>query len=334
MHSKYLDILCCPHSRSPLRLEEEEVSSNGMIESGVLVSATGDYRYPIVNRVPRFLGAETYAESFGYEWQKWSRVQFDSENVGRPMAGHTERMFDAITGFSPEFLSGRVVVEFGCGAGRFLDVARRRNAIAIGIDMSRAVDAARKNFANDEDVLIVQGDILNPPFRDLSFDAGYSIGVFHHTPDPEGAFNKLVNVVKPNGPVACCVYPKGGLYDLPSVAVYRRIHNAIKPFVGNTVALGYSYVAAHFLYKLFSRWRRHVRGQQLVAYLERHLFVNVDIPDVRWRILDVFDAITPSFASTHTAEDVMAWFQNARCREVTQKPWGSTAFAGIKEGDG
>src|ERR1041384_3451329 len=300
MHSKYLDILCCPHSRTALRLEKEKVSSNEMVESGVLVSATGDYRYPIIDFIPRFLTGERYAKSFGYEWKRWSRVQFESENVGRPMAGHTEKMFDAIMGFSPRFLAGKMVVEFGCGPGRFIDVVRRRGAVAVGLDMSVAVEAAGKNFAHDPDVLIVQGAILNPPFRDCSFDAGYSIGVLHHTPDPGKGLEELARVVKNDGTVVCCVYPKGGFYDFPSVATYRRIHNLVKPVLGNTPALGYSYLAAHLLYRLFSRWRRSARGQRLVSYLERHWFVNVDIPDVRWRVLDVFDAITPSFASTHT----------------------------------
>jgi len=332
MHSKFVEILCCPKSGERLTLEVDELFSDGSIKKGTLKTESGNHRYPILKGIPRFVDKEVYAQSFGYEWRRWSRVQFESENVGRPMAGHTEKMFDAITGFSEQLLKNRLVVEFGCGPGRFLDIVRRRGGIAVGIDMSMAVEPARENFRNDPDVLIVQGDILNPPFRAETFDAGYSIGVFHHTPDPANALNKLTSVVKENGSIACCVYSKDGLYDSPAVATYRKINNAIRPFLGNKPALAYSYFSAYFLYHVFSRLRKTPRGGRLVAYLEKHLLVNVSIPDPKWRVLDVFDAITPFFASTHTSEEVKAWFGKANCHTLSPRPWGPTVFVGIKGG--
>jgi SAM-dependent methyltransferase len=239
-------------------------------------------------------------------------------------------MFDAITGFSDQFLKNKLVVEFGCGPGRFLDIVRRRGGIAVGIDMSMAVEPARENFKGDPDVLIVQGDILNPPFRSGTFDAGYSVGVFHHTPDPATALNKLASVVKEHGSVACCVYSKDGLYDSPAVANFRKIHNAIKPIFGNKPALAYSYFSAYVLFHVFSRLRKTPRGMRLVLYLENHLLVNVHIPEPKWRLLDVFDAITPLFASTHTAEEVQSWFGRANCHQLSPRPWGPTVFVGIK----
>jgi SAM-dependent methyltransferase len=330
MNPEFVNILCCPKSGERLNLEVGELFHNGSVKTGTLKTETGDRQYPILNGIPRFVDKEAYTQSFGYEWMKWSRVQFESENAARPMAGHTEGMFDAITGFSEQFLRQKLVVEFGCGPGRFLDVARRRGAIAVGIDMSMAVEPARQNFKDDRDVLIVQGDIFSPPFREGSFDAGYSIGVFHHTPDPAKAFEKLCYVVKDNGAIACCVYPKGGLYDSPVVAAYRKIHHAAKPFLGNKPALAYSYFSAYFLYHVLFQMRKTRLGQLLVAGLEKYLLVNVNIPDPKWRTLDVFDAITPLHASTHTGEEVRSWFSRAYCYNVSQMPWGETVWTGIK----
>ena len=64
--------------------------------TGVLISTSGR-RYPIVRGIPRFVGAEYYTSSFGYEWNRWPRVQFEVENVGRTMARHTTRMWEAAT---------------------------------------------------------------------------------------------------------------------------------------------------------------------------------------------------------------------------------------------
>src|SRR3954452_10615301 len=115
------------------------------------------------------------------------------------MAGHTTRMWERITGITDDGVRGRMIVDFGCGPGRFLDVVRRKGAIAVGIDLSAAVDAARSNFANDPDVLIVQGDLFRPPLRAGSFDGGFSIGVLHHTPDPARGLAALAGLIKPDG---------------------------------------------------------------------------------------------------------------------------------------
>ena len=311
----------------------DEVSADGSVQSGTLVTEDGAHRYPVVRGIPRFVEREVYAQSFGYEWRKWSRVQFESENVGQTMAGHTERMFDTITGFTGEMLKGKLVVEFGCGPGRFLDVVRRRGGVAVGIDMSMAVEPARENFRDDPDVLIVQGDILNPPFKKGVFDFGYSIGVLHHTPDPAKGLERLSDVVKENGAVACCVYDKGSLYDYPSVNTFRKIHNAVKPLVGNKLALGYSYFAAYVLYHALNLIRRTGRGWRLLDYLEKRVLVNLNLPDARWRLLDTFDAITPVYASTHTPEEVRDWFGRANCNSLSQRPWATTTFVGIKGGE-
>ena len=215
MDKKFVDILCCPETRSNLELQIAETFPNGMIKSGVLLSKAANTRYPIIAGVPRFVKQESYAGSFGFEWKKWARVQFDDDNIGRPMAGHTTKMFFKITDFAPEEIKNKYVIEFGCGPGRFLDVVRKHGGIAIGIDMSGAVEPARQNFQDDPDTLIVQGDIGHPPFKPNTFDLGYSIGVLHHTPEPVKGLLQLIKVLKPGAKAACCVYPKAGWYAYP-----------------------------------------------------------------------------------------------------------------------
>lgn len=134
MHSRFLEILCCPITGEPLELVDAQSRSNGMIESGTLRSACGR-TYPIVRGIPRFVSHEQYAASFGFEWKRWPRVQFDSENVGRPMEGHTTRMWERITGASNDQVDGKTIVEFGCGPGRFLEVVRGKGGVAVGIDL-------------------------------------------------------------------------------------------------------------------------------------------------------------------------------------------------------
>ena len=325
-----MNLLCCPETGEELNLTVEEGKPNGMVVSGKLVSRSGRI-YPIVRGIPRFVKSEHYAASFGFEWNRWPRVQFESENIGRPMQGHTTRMWEVITAAEQHEIKGMKIVEFGCGPGRFLDVVRRKGGFAIGIDVSQAVESARRNFPDDPDVLIVQGDIYSPPFQVESFDGGYTIGVLHHTPTPEKGLSALVRTVRKNGWVACSVYHQYGFYASVAVARFRRLHNAVRPYFGYSLALVYSYFSAYVLTHIF----RKLRGTRLAAvdaYLEREwLPCLADLPDVRWRLLDTFDGITPSIASTHTRADVISWMEKAGCKDYVFPAWGETAIVGIRK---
>ena len=328
MHPKFLTSLCCPDTQEPLHLEAVETFGE-MVVSGTLVGRFGR-RWPIVRGIPRFVGQEQYASSFGYQWSRWPRVQFEAENVGKPMAGHTTRMWEIITEVGEDQIRGRNVVEFGCGSGRFLDVVRRKGGKAVGIDLSQAVDAAGLNFALDPDVLIVQGDILNPPFCEGVFDGGFAIGTLHHTPDPLRGLKALTQSVRPGGWVACCVYPKGEFYDYPSVARLRRLHNRLKPMFGYRPALAYAYLSAYLLAPIMAKGKWIPGFDHLLRYVERNWIVSLYLPDVRWRLLDNFDAITPAIATTHSGDEARGWMEKAGCTRVRTTRWSETSVTGIR----
>jgi 2-polyprenyl-3-methyl-5-hydroxy-6-metoxy-1,4-benzoquinol methylase len=84
--------------------------------SGSLVSSSS--QYSINCGIPRFATDEGYCDSFGYQWNRWAKVQFEDQNICGPMRDHTTRMFESITDFSPETLRGKTVLDMGCGPGR------------------------------------------------------------------------------------------------------------------------------------------------------------------------------------------------------------------------
>ena len=103
------------------------------------------------------------------------------------------------------------MLDAGCGTGRHGYFAATYGAReVVGLDLSVAVDAARENLRKFENVEVVQGDLLRPPFRTASegggFDLVYSIGVLHHLPDPYEGFKSLLRYVRPGGTIAVWVY--------------------------------------------------------------------------------------------------------------------------------
>ncbi len=324
MHPAFLDCLRCPATGQPLELVAERMGAAGQVETGRL-NAPGGRVYPIRGGVPRFVPQEAYSGSFGFEWQRWPRVQFEAENAGQPMAGATRAMWERITGWPDADIRGRILADFGCGPGRVLDIVRGKGARAVGLDMSLAVEAARKNFRDDPEVLIVQGDLLQPPFAPGTFAAGFSFGVLHHTPDPAAGVAALARVIAPGGRIACSVYRRGGFYDLPSVHRTRRWQRRLAARLGHGPAVAYAYASAYGLYPLHGALYK-LRLGRLAEWLYRNAWVVVEFPDARWRVLDTFDAITPAIATCHAPEEVRAWLAAAGCVDIQPSQWNSTAL--------
>lgn len=326
MHRSFLTYLADPQTHESLRLEATKTDGN-FVQEGALLSST--HRYPIVHGIPRFSGyndQSSYASSFGYQWCKWSRLQFESENQGLPMEGHTLCMWERITGVQQQDLVGSVVLDCGCGPGRFLDVVESRGGRAIGIDLSDAVEAAGENFRGNPNVLICQGDVLQPPIKPASVDGAFSIGVFHHTPDPRRGFEQMCQAVRPGGWSAVCVYGKGGYYDFPTVTLYRNLFKRLWPALGHYPPLIYSYIAAYCL--------RPISNLPLVGKLMRLPFPFVPLPDAKWSLLSTFDSITPNYQSAHESYEVYSWLKDLGLSNIEPSDWGFSAYHGVIPEDG
>lgn len=157
--------------------------------------------YRKVRGIPRFVEHQKYVGNFGFEWNRHRLTQLDS-SVSR----ESEETFRQKTGIGPEDVRGKLVLDVGCGMGRFTDVVSRWGGSVIGCDLSQAVEAAHENLGQRDNIAICQADLFELPFREESFDLIYSIGVLHHTPDCEKAFRVLPRLLKPGGKIAIWVY--------------------------------------------------------------------------------------------------------------------------------
>lgn len=323
MHSRFAEYFVDPDTHNSLSLDVFEHSGD-FIESGVFRAESGTKEYPIVRGVPRFVDfkEDNYSRSFGYQWHKWPRVQFESENIGKPMEGHTRKMWERIVGFQERNLdlAGQTIVDIGCGAGRFIDVARSKGARVIGIDYSDAVDVAAANFVGDPDVCICQCDALKLPLRS-NIDGAYSIGVLHHTPSPETGIREAHRILADGGWFSVCVYGKGGYYDFSTVQLWRRFFKFLWPACRHYPPLLYTYFT-NFVFRPVALIIPPL-GKAI-----RIFFPFVKLPDLNWSLLDTFDSVTPSNQSAHESYEVFNWLKNAGFSEIEPTNWGFTAFTG------
>ena len=310
MKNHHLLLLCDPETREDLSLIDP-IYVGDEIHRGHLVSPSNSY--PITNGIPRFVRDEGYSDNFGYQWNRWAQVQFEDQNLGGPMQGHTTAMFEAITGFTRESLNGKTVLDMGCGPGRFTDVAVNIGANVVALDYSSAIDAAKANFVGKKaDILFVQGDALCLPLKDNSVDFSFSIGVLHHTPWPTIGVLEAQRVTGRGGQFAIRVYSDGGFYTFPMVRFWRSVFLSFKPFFGYYPPLVYSYLFGTLGFALGKIYRP-------LSYPLRAIFPTALLPDYRWSILDTFDAIATTHQSGHKPAEIEGWLQAARFSKVLQR---------------
>lgn len=107
---------------------------------------------------------------------------------------------------------GMRVLDAGCGAGRHLCEAFRKEGVeVVGVDINLA-DLGKAHamlclMAKDKGGkwLLIKGDVTNLPFPDESFDAVICSEVLEHIPECAKAACELVRVLKPGGPLAVSV---------------------------------------------------------------------------------------------------------------------------------
>src|SRR5690349_1853537 len=123
MNRELLSLVLCPRCRGTLEVAGEPPEGLSCTSCGA--------NYPAAGRVPRLAG-ETYAASFGRQWNRY--------DVARPE--EDDATFRVKTGVAPGSLAGKLVLDAGCGGGRYARLAGSRGARVIGVDLSSAVDKA------------------------------------------------------------------------------------------------------------------------------------------------------------------------------------------------
>ncbi|MCA9010459.1 MAG: methyltransferase domain-containing protein, partial [Planctomycetaceae bacterium] len=323
----YLRFLCCPECKADLTLhtgsssnhETSGAAGDSSVQEGSLCCTGCRAAYPVRNSIPRFVEHSSYAESFGAQWKTFSRSQLDNENYHE-----SQIRFDSEIGWQKSDLENRSAIEVGSGAGRFVDIVSRQNCqLIVGLDITTAVDAAQENLGDRPNVFFVQGDIFKSPIKPGSFDFAYSIGVLHHTPNPQAAFGEMVKFVRDEGNVAV------SLYD---ISLYRRPNrNSLKV---STIELFWSLNL--WRCEVFRQITTRIPDSLMILYCRTVIpvlhvlnkipvirFVRYLVPSTGYRnlpmicsMVDTMDTYSTKIVHQYRAKDVFQWFRQLGLKET------------------
>lgn len=241
--------------------------------------------------------------TYSLQWNRFRIIRPEEDRV----------TFRNRTGLADVDLAGSLVLDAGCGMGRYLRIVAASGARAVGLDLSEAVRAARELTADLPGVALTRGDLLRPPFAAGSFDHIYSLGVLDHTPDPRAAFLALARLLKPGGRIAIWVYPK----ERPILEAVVRVHRGVSTRLPVSWLLGLSRLMAPIgglKRRLMASPRRLVNRAGVGLHL---LTFGVSMhPDPEVRVCDTLDWYAPRYLSRHTRDEVFEWFTEAGLVDV------------------
>jgi len=177
-------------------------------------------------------------------YEEVERFRYESQPFMRAMMG-----FD-------NFRGGKLL-EIGCGLGTDLLQFARGGAEVTGVDLTPvSIELVKKRFALYGVPVEAQvADAENLPFSDNSFDAVYSFGVLHHTPDTQKAIDEIHRVLKPGGRAIIMLYHTHSIHVWLGVlthAITRRkietrgttVEDWVRVYDGEENPLGKSYNAS------------------------------------------------------------------------------------------
>jgi SAM-dependent methyltransferase len=327
MFGTLVDLLWCPSCNGDLTVD---VGATSLVCTGC------QKYYKICGNVIVFdIGAEIpQVESFSRQWKKFRATQFNTRNILE-----SQLRFETETRLGS--LKGKVVCEYGVGAGRFMKEALLLSpCLAIGIDASDSVFVTSDNLKEYENLFLLKADILNSPIRPNSLDVAYCIGVLHHIVSPIAAFLAITRSLKKGGVLALSVY-ENNLFERPNknsvslaflevlwslnlfrAELFRSICCRLPPNVMMAYCL-FFVPFLHFLNKVpIIRYFRYLVPSTCYRGLP-----------VEWSMCDTMDTYATKVVHQYRAKTIFQWFKAAQYSSIDllNSRAGWVAVRGVKD---
>ncbi|HYL73829.1 MAG TPA: class I SAM-dependent methyltransferase [Bryobacteraceae bacterium] len=293
----------CPSDQQPLEQQSNQLS------------CAAGHVYPIIKGIPRFVSQSNYADHFGAQWNRYRLTQLDSY-TGRPIT--RDRARRCLGEQLWESLSGKTILECGCGAGRFTEILLERGARVTSIDLSNAIEANALTFPQSERHRCGQADITLLPFAPAQFDVVVCLGVIQHTPSPERTVEALSRQVAPGGTLVIDHYTDGFGWYTRTAAPLHAILKRLQP--------GSALKATESLVKLFLPLHKAVRGRRLSSMLLHRLspvmcyyamFPELnDQIQYEWALLDTHDTLTDWYKHFRSRDQIRSMLEKLELEHI------------------
>lgn len=241
--------------------------------------------------------------------QEWGLFNYQEDKVWDADTTGMLNRFLRETDETRESLSGKLILDAGCGNGLLNQQVAACGATILGMDFSQSIERAwqQNKYSN---ALFIQGDVQFPPVSFDAFDIIHSSGVLIHTNNTELSFSCIDPCVKAGGKMSVWLYH-------PRENFIHNTFNFIRKFTSK-LPLTFQYYL--YLTTLFP-----------VSYIVKKIKGNPQ--NKREMMIDILDWFSPEFRWEHQPDETSSWFSKrayASVKVTTSEVFGFN-MTGIKK---
>jgi len=160
-------------------------------------------------------GAEYFTEEFG---PYFAALFGDADDT--PIREHFDGYLDVLQRVVP----GGCLLDVGCAAGLFLDVARDRGWEVEGVEISEhAASVARDRRGVD----VIVGDVMEVDLPARHFDAITMLDVLEHVVEPGRLLDRTRELIRPDGALMLVLPNDRNLTTMTAMAAHRLTLGAV-----------------------------------------------------------------------------------------------------------
>jgi ubiquinone/menaquinone biosynthesis C-methylase UbiE len=251
---------------------------------------------------------EDTLKKFEYQWKIWGG---DPVLFGKTTEDYENKFLEAYKNprLDKSWFKDKKCLDAGCGHGIMVEVFDRLGGKSAGLELGDGVYKASHRL-KDKKVILVQGDILDIPFKKESFDYVYCNGVIHHTRNVRLAFTKLASIVKKGGGLDIWVYPKKGWLWEYTMALARFFTTRLPPFLLRPLC----YLGVPLLY-VVPAWSGTTP--------KRHT--------IRQCAQVIYDWLSPKYQTHHTFDEIKKWYEEEGFTDIGENKAIPLSVYGIKK---
>ena len=227
-----------------------------------------------LNNLKRGVTGLQTKESFDYQWRELPDGECMPSNPD--FLGKAEEYLLDFTAIPKEWFQGKRILDAGCGSGRWTYALKELGAMVTAFDQSDgALNSVRRLVGETTQVELQQGDLLDLPYPDGSFDMVWCFGVPHHTENPLRVLKHLARCVSPGGYVFVMLYA----FPESTEAFFEQAN--------------------------YEEWRQrmlHLTNREKMGILQQHFPAQ--------EVHGYFDALSPTINDLFTFEWMEAFFRN------------------------